>query len=353
MTIAWVVENGTIVKAGDVLVRFDPTDFQKKLLDGRADVETAEIKKAKSEVESGSAGTNLSIDAKTALQEREYVQRYEFKDDRIFSRFEIADSQIDTELSKSRERYAKDMIGIKGTVARTQIDLHAIEARKADAEVVRAQKALAAVEIRAPHDGVAVLQRDWDGKVPRAGQTVWPGMKLAEIPKGKKLEAEIFVLEADAGGLTTGQRALVFPLRADGLTLKATVARVDTLAKPRFPEVPVQYFGATLKLEGAVPETLVPGQRVQAEVVLQEISKAIVLPRQAVFQSGGKSIVFRKSAMRGFSKVAVVLGAGAPGRVVVKEGLKAGDVVALSDPTRANTKEEAPKAGGPAVGGTP
>ena len=47
------------------------------------------------------------------------------------------------------------------------------------------------------------------------------------------MQAEVYVLEADAGGLLPGQTATVTVESAPGVTCPARIARVDALAKPR------------------------------------------------------------------------------------------------------------------------
>src|SRR5688500_9053310 len=41
---AWIAPDGSAVKAGEVVFRFDPTDFEKLLYDGRVDHQTSDNK---------------------------------------------------------------------------------------------------------------------------------------------------------------------------------------------------------------------------------------------------------------------------------------------------------------------
>lgn len=354
MTIAWIVDDGTFVKKGDPVVRFDPTEFEKGLRDGEADESIAKEKIAKAKEQSQSVDVGLDLDAAMAKKDMAHAKAFQTKDEHIFSRFEIASSLMDTELAQSRADYAQEMKKAKGTLARTEVDLHSIEAQKADRDVKRAEASYGAREVMAPHDGVVILQRDWREELPRPGKIVWPGQKLAEIPKPGGLQAEVYILEADAGGLAVGQRVEAEPFGYYGAPVAAVVSRVDTLARPRFPSVPVQYFGATLKFEQKPPASLVPGQRIQAAILIADLKDVLVVPRQAVFQRDGHGVVYKKGIMGSFNPVPVTLGQGAPGRVVVTGGLDPGDVVALVDPTSAKPAEaEASRAAGPSAGGAP
>jgi multidrug efflux pump subunit AcrA (membrane-fusion protein) len=196
--------------------------------------------------------------------------------------------------------------------------------------VARAEDGLARLEIAAPHAGILVLERDWRGNALRVGDTLWPGQEVAEIPLVSAMEAELFVLEADAGDLAAGLPAeLVIEAHPEHVH-HATIARVDTLAKPRHHEVPVQYFAITLALPATDEATMKVGQRVRATIILEQ-GDALVVPRQAVFERDGRLYVHRKEGT-GFAEVEVKLGSSSAGRVVITEGLEEGDRIALRDP---------------------
>jgi hypothetical protein len=91
-----------------------------------------------------------------------------------------------------------------------------------------------------------------------------------------------------------------------------------------------------------------PGHRVVAELVLDERKDVLSVPRQAVFERAGTKIVYVRRGEE-FEATAVRLGPAALGRIVVEEGLAAGERIALRDPTRRSdepTGEEGPAATG-------
>jgi hypothetical protein len=195
------------------------------------------------------------------------------------------------------------------------------------------------LEVVAPHAGFVVRSRDWNGNKVREGDTVWRGQKLGEMPELGRLEAEVWVLESDAGGIAAGLPATVVVEARPQASFAAKVERVEGVAQPRIPGSPVQYFGVTLAFDAAAQQALAgfalkPGQRVRAEVELENRAAALVVPRQAVFEVDGKPTVYR---LRGeaLEPVAVELATMGAGRAVVASGLAAGDRIALADPAAA------------------
>jgi HlyD family secretion protein len=343
--IGWVALDGSRVKQGDVVIRFDPSAIEKQLIEAQDELREARLKMEREQVQGLSEVRKLERDAAMARIEVENARQFQKKDALIFSRSEIIESDIDQELASEREKHAEAAQGTRRRLSGTEVELLQIKIRQADAKIQQARQGLQALTVAAPHDGVLILKRNWRGETTRVGDSVWNGQPLAEIPDLSTMEAEVYVLEADAGGLKPGRPATLAVESAPGVTYPARIARVDTLAKPRVPGSPVQYFAVTLKLDRTDTRVMKPGQRVRATLLLEERKGALLAPRQAVFDREGRSVVFRRKPGGGFDQVEVKLGPSTMGRVVVESGIKKGDVLAMRDPTRpAGTPEvKAPK----------
>ena len=332
MKLAWLAEDGAHVKAGDVVVRFDPSQPEKQLRDGEADLAAADARLAEERVKSAAAVAGRDATATLAARELEQTRRFQQKDQDIFSRNQIVESEIDTRLAAAKQAHAEQTKQIERTLSRSKASVIAVERQKAELAITHARAALQRMEIRAPDDGILVLRRNWRGNVPRIGDQMWPGQTVAEIPQLDAMEAEVFVLEVDATGLEAGQPAEVVIEARPDTVFPAKVRMVEKLAKPRVAGSPVQYFAVVLDLARTDRAQMKPGQRVRATIVLDD-EEALVLPRQAVVARGEDNIVYRQGP-GGFEPVVVELGPATSGRVVITKGLAAGDRVALRDPTR-------------------
>ncbi|HET6611447.1 MAG TPA: HlyD family efflux transporter periplasmic adaptor subunit [Kofleriaceae bacterium] len=339
--IAWIAKDGTAVHKGDVVMRLSPIDLQRQLLDGQADLATAEANLQKTRTMAKVAETTRDSNAALAELELRNTQKFQPKNDQIFSRHEIIEGAIDEELSREKVDHAREANTIQRRISRSQVGEIAVQKQSATRTIKLAQMGLESLVVRAPHDGIVVLKRNWQGRLPQAGQTVWAGQAIAEIPILSEMQAEIYVLEVDGSGLRPELPVEVTLESQPQKIYHGTILRVAKLAQPRTKDVPVQYFAVTVKLAKTDPKVMKPGTRVSATVVIHA-GDAIAVPRQAVFYKDGEARVFRLSG-DGFAPVKVKLGAETPGRVVVTEGLSAGDRIALADPTGAPTQASAGK----------
>jgi HlyD family secretion protein len=340
MLIGWLAEDGAAVKKGEVVIRFDSNDVVRALADGKDDQAAAltRIQKERQSVDSA-----LAERTRTAALTTEEIKRARElgkKDPRFFPRTEVIESEIDEALLGERLKQTQRARQVEQQLGKSRVALIAVDRQKVELQLAEANRTLKALEVRAPHDGIFVIQRwGWTQRVLQAGDRAFPGMRIAEVATSDRMDAEISVLEADAGGLASGKRALLVLDARPDVTWKGKVKKVDPFPKPKSPEVPAQYFGAILSMEGDTSK-LKPGQRLQATLILDEVPQALVVPRQAVFQKDEGSFVHRRQGWRGgFVPEQVTLGPGTVGRVVVIKGLNPGDVIALRDPSK--TADEA------------
>jgi len=340
MRLAWLRPDGSAVTAGDIVARFDPSEASDAMADAQGHRAAADRKLDRHRAATGATADDLDREAELARAELAAAERFQAKDELVFSRHQRIESEIDAGLAAERERNARLRLATQGRVAGSEERLLALEREKAELAIARATKGLSSLTVAAPHDGLFSLIIDWRGRGAREGETLWPGQPFAEIPDLSRLDAEVWVLEADAGGLAEGLEGRATLAATPGVVLAARVERVDKIAKPRRRGVPVQYFGATLALEGEVGRALRPGERVHARIVVADLAEALTIPRQALFDEGGERVVFRRRSGPGrprFEPVAVETGLQGLGRVVVTSGLAVGDVVALSDPRAGRT----------------
>lgn len=329
--LAWIAAEGALLEQGDLVARFDSKTFESNLQEAEADLSSTGYEMARTEADSDIKLGEYDRDSSVADLELGFAERYELTDESIFSRNEIVEGAIDQELAQARLDHAQAMGGIQRELTATELAILEIEKRKANLKIEEARTGLGSLEVRAPHRGLLRLTRSRNGESPTVGGEMWRGQEIGELPALEAMEAEVFVLEADAGGLVEGKPATVVVEAHPETVHAAIISRLEALAKPRFRGSPVQYFGVTLSFETTDLEVMKPGQRVRATLTLDALDAALVVPRQAVFQDGDRFWVYRREGSV-FEAVQVEIGASSAALMVIAGGLAEGDVVALSEP---------------------
>jgi hypothetical protein len=97
-----------------------------------------------------------------------------------------------------------------------------------------------------------------------------------------------------------------------------------------------------------------PGLLADVEIILEKVANAVNIPAQSVREKDGKPFVYVKNGSK-WEERAIKIGKRTESTLVIEEGLKVGETIAMADPYAkpgSNKKDGAGKSGGP-MGGMP
>lgn len=203
-------------------------------------------------------------------------------------------------------------------------DLEAAEAARAqaEAELQRAQAAVQAAGVTGNGRYLAVTS-PISGRITEVdtqlGAYVSAGAELFNVADPRRIQIDAAVTADDAQRIRPGDRAVVeLP---SGATVEAVV-RSST------PSLNPESRAATVVLQPmGTPAGLTQGQAVRVRIVPRgSITRAVVVPEEAVQQVEGRDVVFVQ-VQGGFQAVPVTIGQRSGGRVEILEGLRPGLVV--------------------------
>lgn len=331
LRITWLATDGALVKKGDPLVRFDDTELQSKLLTAQSMEATAQAKKQKELILQGVSAQEHRRSVVAAQRDLAMLKTFQNRDPEIFARDRIIESEIDAQQQQAKASHAQGSERVERQLSEKKIGLIEVEADKAQVQIRRAEKGLRALSLSAPHEGIFTLRRPAPGEILRVGDQVTRSMSVGEIATVDPMEAEVFVLEAEAAGLVVGRRAELAIEAQPDRVFGGKVKLIEAVAKRLSSRSPSQYFGVTLTLDQTLPELMKIGQRVQARLFLDEL-QALVVPRPALHERQGSWVVYRRGADRRFVPVPVTLGPATAGLASITAGLNEGDEVALREP---------------------
>jgi HlyD family secretion protein len=220
--------------------------------------------------------------------------------------------------------------------------------------------------LKTPMDGVVLIKENtdamgnmmiWGMPMPeyKSGDSVWPGRAIADVIETGRMELRAKVNESDRANLTQGQLAIVDIDTIPGGTFKARVGTLSAQARRAdFMEAAAsstRQFDVAFAFDQLDPR-MRGGSSARVTIEGKNIADALTVPRQAVFQKGGKTHVFVRVDSR-FEQREVKVIQRTESRAAL-EGLPEGTEIALVDPTvaasatRAASSPAVPAAAGPA-----
>lgn len=334
-----LVKNGILVKKGDLVVQFDMSNLQRTL-----DQKRSELKQAEAEIERSRAQGRLQEEQDlTQLTKGQYdVERakLEASKQEILSKIEGEKNKLtlmDAE-KKLQENEVKLESGRAGSAA--EIEGKKQKREKALFEVREAERQIASMSVKAPADGLVTLmpnlrsRSSWSSAPPefKEGDRAWPGAGIAELPDLSDVRVSGRIDETDRGRIKPGQSALI---RVDAIPVKeflGHVAEISSLAKLDFSTFPPpKNFDLIVQLAETDPK-MRPGMSATARVAVERVPNAVLIPVEASFQKGGRTVTYVRRRSKFEERVIDVAKRGS-GQLWVSKGLNPGEQVALKDPT--------------------
>jgi RND family efflux transporter MFP subunit len=332
LSIAWMIPEGTVVKAGEPLIRFDKTDLeliiekQKNAL-ASIDERIKLANKAKTNSERG-----LQIDTESAALDYQYAKDLLPEDKVIFSKWDIMEAEMDTRLEEERLGYLKQKQALQDEISESDIRLALIDKEQAEAELDLARKTMESLELTAPVSGLVIYHRRRNVK-PEIGDQCWPRQELMELMELEKLQARLYVLERDAGGLKQGMGADIQLDSFPGRTFKGTIESVTPLAQSLERNSPLLYFtcDASITMAPEDFEDVRPGMALQAEIIKQAYNSCLIVPESAITTKGEQDLVYAQQKGK-FVPRPVETAPGPQGQILILGGVKEGETIALRNP---------------------
>ena len=175
-----------------------------------------------------------------------------------------------------------------------------------------------------PIDGTILrLARDIDNRPQADGQLVRAGFVVAEIAPLDELIADIDLIGPELGRVEVGLAARIRHYAFDDTLFPGEVIRLSPVLDP------VKHtFRAEVTVDNA-ERLLRPGMFVEVVIVIEQRQDVVVVPREAVANRAGKTVVFALDGQQRVARRDVRLGLGDDDKVQVMEGVAVGDRVAV------------------------
>ncbi len=325
--IRWLIEDGTVVRAGDRVVEFDASELMGALADSRTALAAAESDLVRSR-QSQSKGV---ADSKRSIRSVE-IERYKAKLQvdlppdllavRTVQQNRLTLDQQENNLAAAQRALATSLAttGLEDRVSTIALD----QMRRS---IHGAEAAIASLVVKAPRDGVAVVDENPPVQVKfRVGDKVWNDVPIVTLPDlTKPIEVRADLIDVDDGRVARGMTGTCTLDAYPADPIPCTVDALTPVASPKEDQDSLRRtFSVTLTVEHRDPAHLRPGMSVKVELHRQPLH-ALVIPRGALIAR--EHVWLASGELR-----AVAVAACDAQQCAIASGLAEGDRVSLGAP---------------------
>ncbi|HRQ64850.1 MAG TPA: HlyD family efflux transporter periplasmic adaptor subunit [Xanthomonadaceae bacterium] len=325
-TIAQLVPEGTEVRAGMPVVRFDASQLREQLQTAEAQLNEKRQELAQRRQQNAQTGEERTLETAQRSMEAERALRKAEQPEDLVAGIEYSKLVIDRELTAYRDSRQAEKVGLARAVNINAEAAIEAEVERLELDVARIRNEMERMNLRAPRDGVMIVHSDWSGEKFTQNSRIWAGQTVGEIPDLTQMVAKVQVAERLAGELRVGQPARV-QLDADpDRVFRGEVVRINPALRQRSRDSAAMVVDAEIAIADPDPDFMRPGMSLKAEVVTATLPAALRVPVRAVEIAGDGAFVRVRGAM-GEQRRSVRLGARVGEEFVVEDGLSAGDRV--------------------------
>ena len=315
-----VTEEGSRLKAGDVIVRLSNDNLDLQILNSEAELAEKEniLRNTLISMEQQKLSLKqdkLQLQTEVARLKRKYEQNKALYEDRLIAREDYLTSKEDYELAAGKLELVKDRAEQDSLYRSVQIlqMQESLDNMRRNMLMIRHRKEN--LTIKAPIDGELGLL---DVVL---GQSISAGLKIGQINNldSYKIEAQIdehYIDRVSAGLAATFQR--------QNDSYGAIIRKV-------YPEVRDGKFKADFKFEGETPDNIRSGQTYYLNLQLGQPENAVLVPRGTFYQKTGGKWIFVVAPEGGKAvRREIRIGRQNPQYYEVLEGLQPGEKVITS-----------------------
>ncbi|EKD37762.1 MAG: hypothetical protein ACD_75C01006G0005 [uncultured bacterium] len=358
--IVYITDEGTFVKKGEVLIKFDSAHFEAEMLrlagELRSREASFEARKQILEWEKSQAEGAIhtaEFDVKDAKEEYSRYVSYIRDMEELGGKGLHYPNEIFQARKKAEQLFAKQQ---RHETSFEQIKKESVfkiaaamaEMAKAKNEIETTKIALDNIgeELRkavvyAPFPGIVVhyeMHRDNQKRKPRVGDTVWQNQPLLYLPDISSMIVKTLVREVDLHKITKGQRASIQVDAYPKLVITGQVASIGVLASDGGEAGKGEkYFQVVVAIHGE-NSSLRPGMTSRVIIHTDAVRNVLSVPVQAVFSEGANRFCYVDKGQN-VKKVKVKIGRQNEDYAEIVAGLTNGDMVSLIKPAGDEVKQ--------------
>lgn len=324
LIIRWLVEDGTPVKAGDRVVEFDNSAFAKDLEQKKLDLLEAEMTlrstQALGRIDLASKQTELD-QAKLTLSKA--TLKADVPADLLSGR-DSQERQLEKKRAEIAVKKAEDALASAKQQQALELKVKQIELDKAKRGIETAEKTIAELVLKAPRDGIAVIDdHPWEGRKFHGGDTVQPGMTIVTLPDtNAPMQVQADLSDVDDGRAAVGMAGVCTLDAYPSEPIACAVKELTPVARTEGQKTLRRAFAVTLTL-AATKEKMRPGMSVKVELARPGVV-GLVVPRGAVVFGKSPRVRLADGSLRD-----VTVGPCDAQGCIVEKGVGDGEVVRL------------------------
>ncbi len=281
--IRWLLGDGTAVRAGDRVAELDTTALLAHLEEGELRYVQALQDLAEREAGLDAREEELWFELERTRTALEKARLAATVPEDLLSPRHYQERQL--QLERAQVAHEKALMALESfrETAEAELEVLRLSLAKAEREVARAERAIDALVLRAPRDGLFIVSLNpQQGRRFQVGDQAWFDAEIGRIPDLSQMEVEAALFDVDEGKIQPGNGASCILDAYPQTRYACRVEEIAPVAQPTEYRSLRRDFRVRVALERTDPQRMRPGMSVRVEVEPARLSEVTLAPREAL-----------------------------------------------------------------------
>ena len=281
--IRWMLDDGSTVEEGDKVIELDTTQVVGDVAQKRiaADTALSELYQKEADIAVQLADKQFVVE-QTAVAHEKALLRAAVPEELVHRRG-FQEAALEAERTKVAHENAIADYEAAREASDLDIEILRIGLERARRDITRAERALETMVLKAPRSGIFVVgQHPWEGRKLQLGDSVWIGLKIAEVPDLSEMMINARLSDVDDGKITPGMRTNCTVDAYPDAPVGGTIRDIGPVAQEERGSTLRRHFKVLVDLDRSDPKIMRPGMSVLVEVEAARYEDVLLVPRVAV-----------------------------------------------------------------------
>lgn len=286
-----LVENGTIVKAGENIAKIDQSSVRKRIieLETKFNLEQANLNKQIIEQDNQVNSLETTLEEEQANYELKKLEMETFKFEspqkRNIKKLEFEQVQI------NREKAIKNIQRQK-IIKENQIKIQKLKVNQIKLDIEDAYLAINKLNITSPINGIVQIKKNRRSKQNfKIGDEIFLGQPFALVPDINYMKVKTSINELDYKKVQLGQKVKVRLDALPEIVFDGKICSLGKLSKPKEKDSKIKVFDAEITIINN-DERLKPGMTVSCQIFYADFQNVMYVNNNCLLREKGKYYIF-------------------------------------------------------------
>ena len=265
-TIAFMAEDGAVVKPGQPVLMFKTDAIQTKLVNakGKLAIKQSEITNKKVNRTESYEKKSIFIEEKKMILDK--ARRKAELPQSLLAKNEYQENQLNAALATKEYQAALMDLKLAKQKAQTEEKILKAEIIKLKADISQYSSAISSMRMFSTSEGIVIHKSAWNGNKFAIGDSVWGGQRVIEVASLSQIIAKLEIPENKIKHVTTNQLVTVKLDSLPDKEFKGSIKSLSQVVRIKSKNQPSKLLEAIVYFDTVDTEVMRPGMRLSADI---------------------------------------------------------------------------------------